>query len=95
MAVIQMTPELLNEKAKELRGLRQEHDEAMKKMGTLIHGLDAIWKGESQTAYINKYDSMQGTFTSFSEMIEEYAAMMDSAARQMQEKDAEIGRSIG
>lgn len=94
MAVIQMTPELLNEKAKELRGLRQEHDEAMKKMGTLIHGLDAIWKGDSQTAYINKFDSMQGTFTNFSEMIEQYAVLMDNAARQMQETDAGLARGM-
>lgn len=93
--VIQMTPELLNEKAREIRKLREEHDGVIRNMDTLIHGLDAIWKGESQASYVAKFEGMSQTFLNFSEMIEQYAVLMDNSARQMQEKDAEIGRSIG
>ena len=34
MALIQVTPDLLNSKANELRGLKAQHDEAMSKMRT-------------------------------------------------------------
>ena len=90
MALIQVTPDLLTGKANELRGLKSEHDEAMTKMKTLITGLNEIWKGDAQDAFLAKYESMQNTFTSFSEMLEDYAKLMDTAATKLQETDASL-----
>lgn len=90
MALIQVTPELLTGKANELRGLKSNHDEAMTKMRTLIMGLNEIWKGDAQAAYVAKYESMQGTFTNFSQMIEDYAKLMDTAAQKLQETDTAL-----
>lgn len=94
MALIQVTPELLTGKANELRGLKSTHDEAMSKMRTLIMGLNEIWKGEAQDAYIAKYESMQATFTNFSEMLESYAKLMDTSAQKLQETDASLQSTI-
>ena len=87
MALIQVTPDLLNGKANELRGLKSQHDEAMSKMRTLITGLNEVWKGDAQDAFVAKYESMQSTFTSFSQMLEDYAKLMDTAAQRLQETD--------
>lgn len=87
MALIQVTPDLLNGKATELRGLKSQHDEAMSKMRTLIMGLNEVWKGDAQDAFVAKYESMQSTFTSFSQMLEEYAKLMNTAAQRLQETD--------
>lgn len=87
MALIQVTPDLLNGKANDLRTLRSQHDEAMSKMRTLIMGLNEVWKGDAQDAFVAKYESMQSTFTSFSQMIEDYAKLMNTAAQQLQETD--------
>ena len=87
MALIQVTPELLTAKANELRGLKSNHDEAMAKMRTMIMGLNEIWKGDAQAAYVAKYESMQPTFNNFSQMIEDYAKLMDTAAQKLQETD--------
>jgi len=94
MAIIQVTPELLNAKASELRGLKSNHDEAMTKMRSLIMGLNEIWKGGAQDAYVQKYESMQATFTNFSQLLEEYAKLMDITAQKMSEKDAELASTI-
>lgn len=90
MALIQVTPELLTGKANELRGLKGSHDEAMSKMRTLIMGLNEIWKGDAQAAYVAKYESMQPTFNNFSQMIEDYAKLMDTAAQKLQETDTAL-----
>ena len=90
MALIQVTPDLLTGKANELRTLKSSHDEAMSKMRTLIYGLNEIWKGDAQNAYVQKYESMQATFTNFSEMIEGYAKLMDTAAAKLQETDQSL-----
>ena len=87
MALNQVTPELLTAKANELRGLKSNHDEAMAKMRTMIMGLNEIWKGDAQAAYVAKYESMQPTFNNFTQMIEDYARLMDTAAQKLQETD--------
>ncbi len=90
MALIQVTPDLLNGKASDLRALRSQHDEAMNKMRTLIMGLNEVWKGDAQDAFVAKYESMQSTFTNFSQMIEEYAKLMNTAATKLQETDTSL-----
>ena len=95
MAIIQVTPELLNAKANELRGLKAQHDEAMAKMRSLILGLNEIWKGEAQTALVSKYEGMQSTFNNFSEMLESYAKLMDVSAQQIQETDQNLKTILG
>ncbi|MCM1244437.1 MAG: WXG100 family type VII secretion target [Roseburia sp.] len=90
MALIQVTPDLLEGKATELRGLKEEHDNAMASMKTLITGLSEIWKGAAQDAFLAKYESMQSTFTNFSEMLEGYAQLMNTAASQLRETDTTL-----
>lgn len=90
MALIQVTPDLLNGKAAELRSLKSQHDEAMNRMRTLIMGLNEVWKGDAQDAYVAKYESMQGTFSQFSEMLEGYAQLMNTAAQALQETDQSL-----
>ncbi len=94
MALIQVTPEELRGKANELRTIKSDHDEAMAKMKTLIMGLNETWKGEAQDAFVAKFESMQPTFTSFSEMVEQYAQLMDTTANSMEETDQSLSSTI-
>lgn len=94
MANIKVTPEMLSAKASELRGLKVEHDEAMAKMRALINGLNDIWQGEAQAAYIAKFESMQPTFNNFSETLEGYAQLIDTTVKAMIETDTGIAGTI-
>lgn len=94
MAVIQVTPDLLESKANEVRSLKAQHDEVMTKMKNLVHSLNEQWKGEAQTAFVAKFDSMQPTFNNFSEMLEGYAKMMDTSAKTLRESDQALKASI-
>lgn len=90
MAVIQVTPELLMGKASEVRGLKSQHDENIAKLKNLIHGLNDTWKGEAQDAFLAKFESMQSVFTSFSEMLDGYAKLMDVSAKELQATDQSL-----
>jgi len=94
MALIQVTPDLLNGKANELRGYKDQHDDAMAKMRALITGLNEVWKGDAQDAFLAKYEGMQSTFTNFSQMLEDYAKLMDTAAQRMQETDQSLSTTM-
>ena len=95
MALIQVTPDLLEAKAAEVRSIKAEHDEVMSKMASLIHALDEIWKGEAQDAFVAKFDSMQPTFNNFAEMLDNYASMMDTSAKTLREADEALKAVIG
>ena len=90
MAIIQVTPEVLNSKANEVRSLKSQHDDTMAKLRSLVLGLSETWKGEAQDAFVAKFESMQSSFTSFSEMLEGYAKLMDTAARELQNTDKSL-----
>ena len=90
MAIIQVTPEMLQGKAGEVRTLRSTHDETMQKLANLVHALNEQWKGEAQDALVAKFDSMQTQFKNFSELLEGYAKLMDTAARELQSTDQSL-----
>lgn len=79
--------EVLNGKAVEIRGLKSDHDETTAKLRSLTLGLNENWKGEAQDAFVAKYESMQSSFNSFSDMLEGYAKLMDTAAKELQNTD--------
>ena len=87
MAIIQVTPEVLNSKANEVRSLRAQHDDTMAQLRSLVLALNEPWKCEAQYSFVDKFESMQNSFTSFSEMLEGYAKLMDTAARELQNTD--------
>ena len=79
MAIIQVTPEMLTQKASEVRNIRSQHDEAMSKLTSLVTNLNEIWKGTAQDA-----------FKEFSEMVENYAKLKDKAAKELEETDRRL-----
>ena len=94
MALIQVTPDLLTAKAAELRSYKSQHDDEMAKMRALVNGLNEIWKGDAQDAFVTKFESMQPTFNNFSEMLEGYAKLMDTAAKQLSETDSTLSQTM-
>ncbi len=94
MALIQVTPETLEQKASELRGYREEHLGTMEKIRSLVNGTNEIWRGEAQDAYVEKFRSMQNVFNNFSEMLEGYAKLMDVAAKEFRARDEELKNTM-
>lgn len=90
MAIIQVTPEVLRSKATDVRSYRSDHDNVIAKLTTLVNGLNETWKGEAQDAFVAKFESMRSTFQNFSEMLEGYAKLMDTAANELENADQSL-----
>ena len=89
MARIQVTPELLREKSKEVRTLKEEHIATIQKLTTLVEGLGEIWQGDAQTAFLAKFQGMKGTFQQFEQMLEGYAVDLDTNASIYEQAEAQ------
>lgn len=90
MALIQVTPETLRSRAANVRSYKSQHDDVMAKIKNLVMSLNEVWKGEAQAAFVSKYEGMQPTFTNFSEMLEGYAKLMDTAANELESTDQSL-----
>ena len=94
MALIQVTPDMLRSKARELRNLRGQHDDSMNQIRSLVNGINDQWKGEAQQAYVDKFNSMEGTFKQFTEMLENFALLMESSANTIEQADIDSKNRI-
>ncbi len=90
MALIQVTPETLRSKAADVRTYRSEHDEVISRLKNLVYALNEVWKGDAQDAFLAKFESMQSTFTNFSELLEGYSKLMDAAANELESTDQSL-----
>ena len=93
-SLILATPDQMVKQANEIRRMRNQHDEALAKLRRLVLTLHEVWKGEAQEAFVAKYEGMQATFTKFSEVLDEYAELVDLAASTMQETDQNMRTTI-
>lgn len=92
--IIQVTPEMLRSEAKNVRKIRNDHDAQMQQLFRVVRSLESTWKGKSQDAFVANFEAMKPTFQKFSKMLEEYAALMDISANDMESKDTELASKI-
>ena len=59
MALLNVNPDLLEEKANRLNDARVRDEELMREMRTLVMNLNEIWKGSAQDAFVQKFLSQQ------------------------------------
>ena len=92
--IIQVTPELLRGEAKNVRKNKSDHDAQMQQLFQIVRALESNWKGKSQDAFVANFEAMKPTFQKFSKMLEEYAALMELSANDMESKDTELASRI-
>jgi len=90
MALIKVTPELLKGRAGDIRKERGDHDTCVARISAIINGLSDVWQGEAQDAFVERYRGMEPMFRQFSQMLEDYATLMDKASNQLQETDVAL-----
>jgi len=94
MALIKVTPDMLRARAGDVRKNRGEHDATIQRLSNIVNGLSDVWQGDAQNAFVERYRSMEQTFKQFSEMLEGYATLMDTAANQLQETDTSLKQTM-
>ena len=87
---IRVDADTLHSKANELRTLLSNHNDNVGRMRTLVNNLT----GAAATAYIEKFNGMESTFTQFAEMIESFATNLDTVANSFTEQDNSLAGSL-
>ncbi len=91
---ILLTPAQMRERADKIRAYKEEQEEVISRLTNLVNSLSTVWRGTSQDAFVNKYHGMKSTFQNFSASMEEYAALMEATARDMEQVDSSLASRI-
>ena len=89
MANIKVDPDVLDQKAKTIREYKNQHDDAITKLNALVDGLEGEWVGVSKTNYVNAYNDFKGTFSNFSQRMEELALSLEKKASEYRVADSQ------
>ena len=87
MANIKVDPDVLDQKAANIRQYRQQHDEAIDKLVTLVNGLDGEWVGSAKNNFTNSFNEYKGSFSTFSQRMEDLAKALDAKAKEYRAAD--------
>ena len=90
--IILVNPATMNEQSNQIRKYKEAHQEVMNKITNLVMTLCEVWQGEAQDAFVSKYLSMQPTYDSFENALEDFAVLMDKVAEEMRRTD-EAGKN--
>ncbi|SHI15879.1 Leucine rich repeat-containing protein [Sporobacter termitidis DSM 10068] len=77
------SPELLGEKAQEMRASRSRCDHYLLQMRYLVGDLEDAWQNDIQSSFVAELGSIQNSVMDYNELIGEYAALLDYAAREL------------
>lgn len=96
MAKIRLTPEELREKASTLRSTAILNDDVISKLDGIVNGLQAVWEGTAQTAFVESYNTKRTTFKSLTEKMEVFAKFLETFSTSMgQEEEFRTGLARG
>ena len=84
---IMITPESLEQRASELRGYKGQQENVFTEVESLIKNLLNDWEGESQTEFVNSYNSNKKFFDQFLVDLERFAKFMSDFATTMRQTE--------
>lgn len=94
MALLEMRPEDMRSRAASLAAIGEEDQEIMRQMRVMVMGLEEMWKGTAQEAFVASFLNAGAQMTELTEMIQNLAALMVQAAAEAENEDAALQSMI-
>lgn len=94
MALIEMRPEDLRNRASSLAAIGEEDQEIMRQIRVIVMSLEELWKGSAQEAFIANFLNAGAQMTDLANIIQSLAVLMQQAAQEAEEEDAALQNMI-
>lgn len=91
---IRITPEQMRSRANEYRVERDNVEQVINKMDSLLTALQGEWEGAAAKAYDARYQELRPGFVKAQELINEIAQALDATAQTLEETDSNIASSF-
>ena len=87
MAIIKLTPELLDEGAERLQQANDRNEEVISRLDTLISSLNGDWEGEAYQAFSSSYASKRQSFVDLSAEMKKFVVFLRKFAEVMRDQE--------
>lgn len=77
-----------------VRQVKEEYDNAIATLESIINSLDSVWVGDSQRAMKARYEEKKATFKLFSQEIGEYISGMEKTLQVLPGTDKDVANAI-
>lgn len=94
MALIEMRPEDMRICASSLAAIGEEDQEIIRQIRVMVMGLEEIWKGSAQEAFIASFMNAGAQISDLANMIQSLAALLGQAAQEAENEDAALQNMI-
>ena len=96
MPLIKLTPELLRDGANRLAKAKEDNQNAIANLNSIVDGLVSDWHGEAQDAFAASYARKKQTFESFSLDIPNLIEALTRFANTMEDQEKlQAGKAAG
>ena len=90
-----VTPEEMRSNATNIRTEKANFEQCISSMRTIVNSMSGVFEGEAAAAYVSNFESYNGQFTAFGELLESFTQKLDTAANTMEETDGGLAASMG
>lgn len=87
---LEITPAALIAKADEMEMQREHQADIMRQLRTIVYGLDQVWQGDAQTAFIEKFTNQQQKINAFLQALSEFISFTKQVAQEAVNGDNEL-----
>ena len=87
MPEILLSPEILRSESQKLNNQRNQLNEAVAKIKSLVDSLEAGWHGKAQAKFVSSFMEKKATYDKFSRDMEAFATFMSEYASAMETTD--------
>lgn len=95
MGNIRLSPEEMQQKAKEFDQRSEEFQNCVATMRNMVTNLSHEWEGQSSAAFVDQFNDLEKGFKATVELIADIAQQLRSVSSEMVRVDEEISRQIG
>ena len=90
MSSLDIRPESVRSRVRQIESLRQSDMETLGKIRTLVLTLDDVWRGRSEEAFVKKYLSQQNSISEFYNTLQEFVTLLNDASNKANSIDNEL-----
>ncbi|MGI6010703.1 MAG: WXG100 family type VII secretion target [Ruminococcus sp.] len=90
---LKVTPEKLIAAASEFSAQGNTVSSLTQQMMTIVQGLSSVWQGEASSAYLARFQQLQGDIDQMNKMIQEHVQDLNDMARNYQSAE-DAGKDI-
>ena len=95
MAKIRITPDTLENQARQLNSLKDEHERVFSQIKQLVNSLSSEWEGEANRAFTDSFNTREAELRKFAADIDSFRMRMETAAREMRQAEASVKAKMG